>query len=44
MLYRHPRRVPEASADIILLLAIYFVGAEEGSTSLISGVYLMDLH
>jgi hypothetical protein len=26
-------------AGLILLLAIYFVGAEEGATSLISGVY-----
>jgi hypothetical protein len=27
-------------AGLILLLAIYFVGAEEGATSLISGMYV----
>ena len=27
-------------ADLILLLAIYFVGAEQGATSLISGKYV----
>ncbi|NLS01497.1 CbtB-domain containing protein [Rhizobium sp. P38BS-XIX] len=27
-------------AGILLLLAIYFVGAEEGATSLISGMYV----
>jgi hypothetical protein len=27
-------------AGLLLLLAIYFVGAEEGATSLISGMYV----
>jgi hypothetical protein len=27
-------------AGLILLLAIYFVGAEEGATSIISGMYV----
>jgi hypothetical protein len=27
-------------AGLVLLLAIYFVGAEEGATSLISGMYV----
>ncbi len=27
-------------AGLILLLALYFVGAEEGATSLISGMYV----
>jgi Probable cobalt transporter subunit (CbtB) len=27
-------------AGLILMLAIYFVGAEEGATSLISGMYV----
>jgi predicted anti-sigma-YlaC factor YlaD len=27
-------------AGLIMLLAIYFVGAEEGATSLISGMYV----
>jgi hypothetical protein len=27
-------------AGLIFLLAIYFVGAEEGATSLISGIYV----
>jgi hypothetical protein len=29
-------------AGLILLLAIYFVGAEQGATSLISGMYVHD--
>jgi hypothetical protein len=30
-------------AGILALLAIYFVGAEEGATSLISGMYVHEL-
>ena len=30
-------------AGLILLLAIYFVGAEQGATSLISGKYVHEL-
>jgi len=30
-------------AGLILLLAIYFVGAEQGATSLISGAYVHEL-
>jgi hypothetical protein len=32
--------VPWAIFGIVLLLAVYFVGAEEGATSLIRGMYV----
>ena len=32
--------LPWAAFGLVLLLAIYFVGAEEGATSLIKGMYV----
>ena len=35
--------VPWAVFALFLLLAVYFVGAEEGATSLIKGMYVHEL-